>query len=57
MAMKSKLMALLITVFIQVCFAGLFFIGGLMDPLIAVWLVAIYFFIGGSYFIYKNILN
>ena len=57
MNIEVKIKALLIAVFIQICFAGIFFIGGLMDPLISIWLAATYFFVVGSYLLYRNILN
>lgn len=57
MNLKTQVTALLISLFIQVCFVGLFFIGGLMDPLICIWMGVIYFIIVGTTLLYQNTLN
>lgn len=52
----NKIKALVLALFIQTCIAGLMFIGGILDPLIGLWIVGIYFFVIGFYLMYRYIL-
>lgn len=54
--MKNRIKALLLALFIQGCIAGLIFFGGLLDPLIGLWIVGIYFFVIGVYLMYRHLL-
>lgn len=55
--MGNKVKAFLGTLVIQLGFLVLFFIGGLLDPLIALWVAALYFFMIGSYLTYRCLLT
>lgn len=48
-AFWNQIRAFLLALVIQVCIAGLIFIGGLLDPLIGLWVTGIYFFVVGFY--------
>lgn len=45
MQTKKKVKAFLLTLVIQTCIAGLIFLGGLLDPLLGLWITGIYFFL------------
>lgn len=53
----KKISVLLLALVIQICIAGLIFVGGLLDPLIGLWVVGIYFFIIGTYLTYRHLLT
>jgi len=44
--------AIMATFLVQLIIIGLFFLGFLLDPLLGVWIVGIYFFIGSTYLTY-----
>ena len=50
--MKAFVFALVV----QICIAGLIFFAGLLDPLLGLWIVGIYFFIIGTYLMYRYLL-
>lgn len=54
--LKNKIKALLLALVIQMCIAGLIFLGGLLDPLLGLWVMGIYFFIVGYYLMYRYLL-
>ncbi len=56
MRVKNKIKALLLALVIQMCIAGLIFLGGLLDPLLGLWVMGIYFFIVGYYLMYRYLL-
>jgi len=56
MRVKNKIKALLLALVIQMCIAGLIFVGGLLDPLLGLWVMGIYFFIVGYYLMYRYLL-
>lgn len=53
----NKVKAFLLTLVIQLFVVALFFLGFLLDPLIGIWVVAVYFFVIGSFCIYQFILG
>ena len=53
MVMGKKIQALILAILIQTLIAGVFFVGGLLDPLLGLWVAAIYFFVVGSYLMYR----
>lgn len=55
--MGKKISVFLLALVIQICVAGLIFVGGLLDPLLGLWVVGIYFFIVGTYLMYRYILT
>ncbi len=55
--MGQKVSAFLLALIIQICIAGLMFMGGLLDPLLGLWVVGIYFFILGTYLMYQYLLT
>jgi len=55
--MRYRIEALLGALLFQIIFLGLIFLGTLLDPLIGLWVAAIYFFIVGSYLVYRNLLT
>jgi lipopolysaccharide export LptBFGC system permease protein LptF len=52
MRWMNQIKSILIVIVIQFFFAALTFVGFLLDPLIGVWVVAIYFFGIGSFLMY-----
>lgn len=54
--MENRIKAIFLTLVIQIGFAGLFFLGGLLDPLLMLYAAGIYFFVIGSYLIYCYLL-
>jgi len=56
MRVKNKIKALLLALVIQMCIVGLIFLGGLLDPLLGLWVMGIYFFIVGYYLMYRYLL-
>lgn len=56
MRIKNKIKALLLALVIQACIAGLIFLGGLLDPLLGLWVMGIYFFVVGYYLMYRYLL-
>lgn len=54
---NKKIKALTLALFIQFCIAGLIFLGGLLDPLLGLWVVGIYFFVIGFYLMYRYLLT
>ena len=54
--MGNQIKALLLSLVIQACIAALIFFGGVLDPLIGLWVAGIYFFIIGSYLMYRHLL-
>lgn len=57
MSKQPKARALISALSIQFCIIGLIFIGGLLDPLVALWIAGIYFFIVGTYLTYRVLLS
>lgn len=57
MICANKIKAVLLTLVIQLFVVALFFLGFLLDPLIGIWVVAVYFFVVGSFCIYRFILG
>lgn len=57
MEWTSKITAILLVVLIQFFIAALVFLGFLLDPLIGVWVVAIYFLVIGSFLMYYYVLS
>lgn len=53
----NKVKAILLTIVIQLFFLVLVFFGFLLDPLIGIWTVSIYFLIIGSFLLYFFVLN
>lgn len=53
--MKAKFKALILTLIVQAIMAMLFFIGGLMDPLLIVYVAIFYFLVIGSFLTFKVI--
>lgn len=53
MLTKSFIQPALKTLLAQLGFAGIFFFGMLLDPLVGLWLALFYFLGVGSFFIYK----
>lgn len=53
----NKINAFLLTLIIQCCIAGLIFFGGLLDPLVGLWILGIYFFGIGFYLMYYFLLH
>lgn len=54
---RNQIIAFLLALIIQACFAGLIFLGGLLDPLLSLWALGIYFFIVSSYLMYRSLLT
>jgi len=54
--METRIKAIFLTLVIQIGFVGLFFLGGLLDPLLMLYAAGIYFFVVGSYLIYCYLL-
>ncbi|MDI9819122.1 MULTISPECIES: hypothetical protein [unclassified Legionella] len=54
--MGNKIKAFFLALAVQTGFLGLFFLGGLLDPLIVLWLAVGYFFIIGFYLMYRYLL-
>ncbi len=54
---KNKIGAFILTVFIQLRIAGIAVVGGLLDPLIGLWMVRIYFFLISSFFMYSYLVT
>jgi len=52
----KKTTAFLLALVVQICIAGLIFFAGLLDPLLGLWIVGIYFFIIGTYLMYRYLL-
>lgn len=52
-----KVKAIILTAVIQVCICALVFFGFLLDPLIGVWIVSIYFFGVGSFLTFHALLR
>lgn len=52
----NRIKALILALFIQAGIAGLIFIGGILDPLIGVWVAGVYFFVIGFYLMYHYML-
>jgi hypothetical protein len=48
----NKITSILITILVQLIIVGLVFLGFLLDPLIGVWIVGIYFSVIGSFLTY-----
>lgn len=57
MEWTSKITAILLVVLIQFFIVALVFFGFLLDPLIGVWVVAIYFLVIGSFLMYYYVLS
>ena len=57
LTVKTKIKACLLALLIQICIAGLIFLGGLLDPLLGLWVAGIYFFIAGVYLMYRYLLT
>jgi len=55
--MNKKIKALLIVALIQFVVAGIFFIGSLLDPLVGIYFVGIYFLIIAPFFTYHYAIN
>ena len=53
----NRIKALLLSLFIQAYIAGMIFFGGVLDPLIGLWVAGIYFFIIGYYLMYRYLLT
>jgi hypothetical protein len=53
----NRINAFLLALFIQIIIAGLFFLGGLLDPLLGLWVAGIYFFVVGFYLTYRYLLT
>ena len=51
-----KIKVALITILIQATVLGMFFVGFLMDPLVGIWVVGIYFFVIGTFLVYRYLL-
>jgi len=54
---RSKVKAFILALLIQLCIAGLIAFGGLLDPLLGLWLAGIYFFVVGFYLTYRRLLD
>ena len=54
---RNRIIPLFLALVIQAAIAGLIFVGGLMDPLICLWVVGIYFFVIGTYLMYRFLLT
>lgn len=54
---RNKAKAFLLALIIQACIAGLIFLGGLLDPLLGLWVAGAYFFFVGFYLIYHYLLT
>ena len=52
----KKIKAFVFALVVQTCIAGLIFLAGLLDPLLSLWIVGIYFFIIGTYLMYRYLL-
>jgi len=55
--LSNKINAFLLALVIQLSIAGMVFLGGLLDPLIGLWVVGIYFFGVGFYLMYHYLLS
>ncbi|STX55561.1 Uncharacterised protein [Legionella beliardensis] len=53
----TKFKAFLLVIVIQTVFFALGFLGFLLDPLIGVWIVGIYFFIVSSFLMYNTLIK
>ncbi|MFA5961019.1 MAG: hypothetical protein WC785_10955 [Tatlockia sp.] len=57
MDVKKKLNAFLMALVMQLCIVVLVFFGGLLDPLLGLWVAAAYFFVIGTYLMYSYLLK
>jgi hypothetical protein len=48
----NKITSILITLLVQLTVVGLVFLGFLLDPLLSIWVVGIYFSVVGSFLTY-----
>ena len=55
--MKNKMQAFFFNFINSNIFFWLFFWGGLLDPLIGLWAAGIYFFVIGTYLMYRYLLT
>lgn len=55
--MMIQIQAIVLTIFVQAIAAGLIFVAGLLDPLLMLWAVGIYFFLFSPFFMYKYFLR
>ncbi len=53
MPTKTFYTTLLKTALFQLLIATIFFLGMLLDPIVGLWIVVIYFSVIGTFFIYK----
>jgi len=57
MGTQQKIRAFLHACFIQLCCMGVIFLGGLLDPLMGLWIAIFYFFVIGTYSIYRCLIT
>lgn len=53
----NRVQALVLVLFIQSFFMAIAFFGTILDPLIGLWVAAIYFFVIGSFLTYHLVLS
>lgn len=56
MKLKNKIIAFLLALLVQIGIGGLIFVAGLLDPLLGIWALGIYFFVIGLYLMYRYLL-
>lgn len=57
MTIKTKIQAFLLAIIIQCALGAILFLAGLLDPLLLVWALGIYFIIIGGYTMYRSLLS
>lgn len=56
MKLKNKIIAFLLALLVQIGVGSLIFVAGLLDPLLGIWALGIYFFVIGLYLMYRYLL-